>query len=213
MKEKERVLDYLTRTAQGIAVMFGNSCETLVHDMARPGHPVVAIYNSHVSGRSVGSTADIFGGDLGPENESRYIKNDAVNTLAVTNTGHYIKSTTIHYKGPDYHYALGINFDYTGLTPALNLIRELTSTTADLNEHLSKQKQTQLEDIFDECVSAIGKPIVNMKKQDKLQLVALLINNKGFEFQKSVSYVAERLGISRYTVYKYIHEIEDGMTN
>lgn len=209
MKEQERVLDFLKRTAEGMAQTFGSSCETLIHDMAKPGHPIVAIYNAHVSGRQVGSTADIFGGDLGAESSGcEYIQEDAVNTLVVSRTGRYIKSTTIHYQGAGYHYALGINFDYTALIPSVNVLRELTQTTSGLDEHLASQRKLQLDEVFDECVRSIGKPIDNMRKQDKLQLIALLMSRKVFELQKAVTYVAERLGISRYTVYKYIHEIE-----
>ena len=213
MKEKERVLDFLTRTAEALSVMFGSSCETLIHDMSAPGHPLVAIFNSHISGRSVGSTADIFGGDLGAVEAAEYIRKDAVNTYVVTRTGRHVKSTTIHYQGSGYHYALGINFDYTGLVPAVNTLRELTQTSANLDEHINSQRKLQLDDIFDDCVRSIGKPVVSMKKQDKLQLVALLLNRKVFDLQKSVSYVAEQLGVSRYTVYKYIHEIEEGAKN
>lgn len=211
MNEQERVLDFLTRTAAAIAETFGSSCETLVHDMAQPGHPLIAIYNSHVSGRQIGSTADIFGGDLGAENVQVYIQDDAINTLAITNTGRYIKSTTIHYKGKGFHYALGINYDYTRLLPALDVMQDLTQTAAELGEQISSQRRLQLDDEFEECVRNIGKPIVNMKKQDRIQLITLLMNRQFFELQKSVTYVSERLGISRYTVYKYIHEVEDNL--
>lgn len=209
MTEQERVLDFLKRTAAGIAQTFGSSCETLIHDMAKPGHPLVAIYNAHVSGRQVGSTADIFGGDLGAESgEYKYLHEDAINTLVVNRMGRYIKSTTIHYQGEGYHYALGINFDYTALIPSVNVLHELTQTSTELGSHLENQRKLQLDEVFDECVRSIGKPIDSMKKQDKLQLIALLMSKKIFELQKAVTYVAERLGISRYTVYKYIHEIE-----
>ena len=208
MNAKEQALDFLIRTAQALAQTFGNSCETLVHDMSMPGHPLVAIFNAHVSGRTIGSTADIFGGDLGAGNPHDYICQDAINTLAVTNTGRYVKSTTIHYRGEGYHYALGVNFDYTGLLPAAATLRELTQTSADLDEHISNQRQLQLDDVFEECVRTIGVPVARMKKQERMQMVSLLMSKKAFDLQKSVTYVADRLGISRYTVYKYIHEVE-----
>ena len=57
----EEAFEFLDRTARGIAQMFGSSCETLVHDMSVPDHPILSIYNGHVSGREVGSTMDIMG--------------------------------------------------------------------------------------------------------------------------------------------------------
>ena len=59
--DREEAFEFLDRTARGIAEMFGSSCETLVHDMGDPSHPILSIYNGHVSGRTVGSTLDILG--------------------------------------------------------------------------------------------------------------------------------------------------------
>lgn len=214
-KSKEQVLDFMKRTAEAIAQMFGSSCETLIHDMSKPGHPVLAIYNGHISGRQVGSTADIFGDDNGvPEDENWHVEltEDVINSLAITNTDRYVKSTTINYIGKDYHYALGINFDYTILNTAMSTLQDLTSVSVDLNEHITNSTtHTQLEDIFDECVKTIGKPISAMKKNDKIQLIALLMKKNAFSFQKSVIYIAEQLGVSRYTVYKYCHEVEENI--
>ena len=58
---RDQAFEFLDRTARGIAEMFGSSCETLVHDMGVPTHPILSIYNGHVSGRTVGSTLDILG--------------------------------------------------------------------------------------------------------------------------------------------------------
>lgn len=213
-KSKEQVLDFMTRTAEAIAQTFGSSCETLIHDMRKPGHPIVAIFNSHISGRQVGSTADIFGDDNGvPEDEGRKVQlvEDVTNSLAITKTDRYVKSTTINFIGKEYHYALGINFDYTALNNAMTMLQDLTSVSVDLNEHITKSANNQLEDIFDECVRTIGKPISTMKKNDKIQLIALLMKKNAFSFQKSVIYIAEQLGVSRYTVYKYCHEVEENI--
>ena len=47
-----------------------------------------------------------------------------------------------------------------------------------------------------------------MKKNDRVQLIALLMQRNAFSFQKSITYVAEQLQVSRYTIYKYCHEVE-----
>ena len=68
---REEAFEFLDRAARGIAEMFGSSCETLVHDMGVPSHPILSIYNGHVSGRAVGSTLDILGTDREMEPEAR----------------------------------------------------------------------------------------------------------------------------------------------
>lgn len=209
MTQQEQVLDFLKRSAEAIALMFGTTCETLVHDMSRPGHPIVAIYNGHISGRQIGSTADIFGGDLYAEGDRKHFdrSEDDVNTLAITKNGHYVKSTTIHYVGKGYHYALGINYDYTALSAAMPLLESLIRPDRDLTEAVSSVGGGQLEEIFAECVRIVNKPVEVMNKADRVQLIALLDQRGAFSFQRSVIYIAEQMKVSRYTVYKYLHEI------
>jgi len=85
-KTTEQILDYLDRTAQSIAQTFGPSCETLIHDMSKPGHPIIVIYNGHVSGRRTGDTSDIFGGNRYASGDTTHFKPEAdmVNTLVIT---------------------------------------------------------------------------------------------------------------------------------
>ena len=94
---REEAFEFLDRAARGIAEMFGSSCETLVHDMGVPSHPILSIYNGHVSGRTVGSTLDILGTDRELEPEAR--TSDQVNLYATTPSGAQIKSSTFHLIG------------------------------------------------------------------------------------------------------------------
>lgn len=209
MTQQEQVLDFLKRSAEAIALMFGSSCETLVHDMSKPGHPIIAIYNGHVSGRQIGSTADIYGNDSYSEGNHELFSRDTddINTQAITKNGHQVKSTTIQYVGKGYHYALGINYDHTALSAALPLLESLVHADVDLTDAISNGSGNQLELIFADCVKTIGKPIGAMNKADRVQLIALLDQRGAFSFQRSVIYIAEQMNVSRYTVYKYLHEI------
>ena len=92
--KREEAFEFLDRTARGVAEMFGSSCETLVHDMGDPRHPILSIYNGHVSGRSVGSTLDILG--TAKELDDTALVTDFVNLYATTPSGQQIKSSTFH---------------------------------------------------------------------------------------------------------------------
>ena len=46
-----------------------------------------------------------------------------------------------------------------------------------------------------------------MKKENRMEVIRLLKAQNAFSFQKSVPYVAERLKLSRYTIYSYINEL------
>lgn len=60
---QEEAFEFLCRLAQGIASMFGDSCETVVHEMEGERMKNLVIFNGHVSGRSAGSTLSIYGRD------------------------------------------------------------------------------------------------------------------------------------------------------
>ena len=204
--KREEAFEFLDRAARGIAEMFGSSCETLVHDMGVPSHPILSIYNGHVSGRSVGSTKDILGTDRTLDSES--YTTDQVNLAATTPDGRQIKSSTLHLIGEDYNLALGINFDYTSLVFANRILVDLMSARADLQSALWQEGASrQLAEIFDQCVAAVGKPVSAFTKGDRMKVIALLEQSSAFSFRKSVPYVAQHLGVSRYTVYKYLGEL------
>ena len=128
--DRDEAFEFLDRTARGIAEMFGSSCETLVHDMGDPSHPILSIYNGHVSGREVGSTMDILGSVR--ELDQDALVTDFVNLYATTPAGQQIKSSTFHLIGEGYNLALGINFDYSSLVYANRILVDLMSAQADL---------------------------------------------------------------------------------
>ena len=203
---REEAFEFLDRTARGIAEMFGSTCETLVHDMGVPTHPILSIYNGHVSGREVGSTMDIMG--IGLELDEQAATTDQVNLAAVTPDGRQTKSSTFHMIGDGYNLALGINFDYTSLVYANRILEDLMSARSDLRSALWQPGDSrQLADLFEQCAAELGKPLEVFTKADRLKVIALLRERSAFSYRKSVPYVAGRLGVSRYTVYKYLEEV------
>lgn len=208
---RDEAFEFLDRTARGIAEMFGSSCETLVHDMSVPTHPILSIYNGHVSGRTVGSTMDILGAGRALDREA--LVSDQVNLLASTPNGQQVKSSTFHLIGEDYNLALGINFDFSSLVFANRILVDLMSAQADLQSALWQGGDSKrLADIFDECLSAVGKPVSALNKQDRMKVVALLEQKNAFSFKKAVPFVAKHLQVSRYTVYKYLGELAQDET-
>ena len=202
---REEAFEFLDRTARGIAEMFGSTCETLVHDMGVPTHPILSIYNGHISGRTVGSTMDILGTNRELDQEAS--TTDQVNLYATTPAGAQIKSSTFHLIGEGYNLALGINFDYTSLVYANRILVDLMSAEADLQSAMWHGGEGQLKQIFEECLAAVGKPVNVLTKRDRMKIIALLDQKNAFSFRKSVPFVAKRLQVSRYTVYKYLGEL------
>lgn len=205
---RDQAFEFLDRTARGIAEMFGSSCETLVHDMGDPSHPILAIYNGHVSGREVGSTMDILGSVR--ELDQNALVTDFVNLYATTPSGQQVKSSTFHLIGEGFNLALGINFDYSSLVYANRILVDLMSAQADLQSAMWRGGESALKDLLDECIAAVGKPVSALNKRDRMKIIALLDQKNAFSYRKSVPFVAKRLQVSRYTVYKYLGELTGG---
>jgi predicted transcriptional regulator YheO len=199
---REEAFATLDRMAKGIAEMFGSNCETVINDLNDPQHPVLAIYNGHVSGRTVGSIQDVTGVE-----ENLYLDNDVVNLLAVTPSGQQTKSSTFSIKGNDYHFGFGINYDFTALTYANRVLLDLMHTEVDFHSALYKSRDTGISDLFDEAVLRVGKPIREMNKADRLRVIEYLKETDAFSYRRAVPYVSNHLGVSRYTIYKYLNEV------
>ena len=199
---REEAFSMLDRMAKGIAEMFGSNCETVINDLADPLHPVLAIYNGHVSGRTVGSTQDVTGVE-----QDLYLDTDVVNLLAVTPSGQQTKSSTFSINGEDYHFGFGINYDFTPLAYANRVLLDLIHTEVDFHSALYKPRDTGIGELFDAAMLRVGKPVREMTKADRLRVIEHLKGMDAFSYRRAVPYVASHLGVSRYTIYKYLDEV------
>ena len=205
---KKEAFDFLDRMARGIAVMFGEQCETIVHEMDGQKVKNLAIYNGHVSGRTTGSTLSIYGRDTMMDEEDPKVKLylDYVNQMVITSSGKTMKSSTFHFRGEDYHFALGINYDISVMSQMSRIMDGLLRTDATLQTSLFGTGNS-MEEVFESCSEMVKRPFSQMQKADRLSLVSILKVKGFFQMQRSVPYAAERLGVTKYTIYNYLNEL------
>ncbi len=202
---REEALDFLNRIADGLSKTFGRNCETVIHDMNNKQNSIISINNGHVTGRCIGAGLDLLGTHAEVNDFLDGI--DLVNCQGRTSGGNLIKSSTFHLFGDDYHFAFGVNFDYTYLNIAEAAIRELTKVGESLEETMIDLGENKLKSILDECLKVVGKPVPIMGKADRIRVIRLLQEKHAFSFQKSIPIISEELMISRYTLYNYLKEI------
>ena len=205
MEDKE-MFNNLCEIAKMISETFGYHCETVIHDCEHYENFIAAIYNGHVSGRKKGDCVYVTG-DPVPEDAFANIDpgTNYMNCQVVTTGGKTIKSSTVYFKGENYHYGLGINFDissYAGMRDALD---KLISTSTELAEELHSRQS--INQILNESISQVGVPVEEMGKHDRMRVIRMLHERNVFQMQKAVPYVAERLKVSRYTVYNYLRAL------
>ena len=205
---KKEAFDFLDRMARGIAVMFGEQCETIVHEMDGQKVKNLAIYNGHVSGRTTGSTLSIYGRDTMMDEEDPKVNLDLdyVNQMVITSSGKTMKSSTFHFQGEDYHFALGINYDISVMSQMSRIMDGLLRTDATLQTSLFGTGNS-MEEVFEFCSEMVKRPFSQMQKADRLTLVSILKEKGFFQMQRSVPYAAERLGVTKYTIYNYLNEL------
>lgn len=207
--EGNDILDFLKRIADGISVMFGKNCEVVIHDMKKEEASIVYITNSHVTEREVGDKLDFLGTK---ELDVLHRGSDLVNRQGVSRQNHLIKSSTFHIKGDTYHFALGINYDYTNMQMLHSVVGELIQVGEPIDNETEEKDENlegRLEELFEEAVDFVGKPMLYMHKQDRVEMIRYL-NEKGtFSIHKSIPFIACKMNVSRYTVYNYIREIKE----
>lgn len=203
--DKREALDVLRRLSDGLAAMFGNNCEVVVHDMNNFDNSIVHIVNGHVTDRQVGDAFKV----LGLKDVDRFFSGtDLINCRAATPDQRLLKSSTFHVRGDDYHYALGVNFDYTSLAFAAASLGDLTKVGEDIDKALAAPSpERSLEQLFAEALKSNGKPVSMLNKNDRVRIVRFLEERGAFAMQRSIPFISEKLNVSRYTVYNYLKEI------
>ncbi len=193
--------------ASGIAAQFGSDCEVVVHDLSRhPDHTIVAIENGHVSGRKAGDGAShvvieqMQTNDRSPKDHLCY--------LTKTPDGKILKSSTVYIRNSKGKVSgiLAINYDISKLLMVEGAVRELVSTQEPQQAEPEKivNINDMLDDLIQQSVVLVGKPVALMNKEDKVKAIQFLNQNGAFLVTKSGDKIAKYFGISKYTLYSYI---------
>ena len=207
---KESKLKMLKQIAAGLAAQFGPNCEIVVHDLSasQVEHSIVHIENGHVSGRRVGDgpskivMEQLMSGNENPQDQLAY--------LTRTPDGKILKSSTIYIRdtGGKVTGILSINFDISALLMVGNAIGSITATPARAREEQQRitviNVSDVLEDLIEQSVALVGKPVALMNKEDKVKAIQFLSSHGAFLITKSGDKVAKYFGISKYTLYSYI---------
>ncbi|MDQ3397901.1 MAG: helix-turn-helix transcriptional regulator [Deinococcota bacterium] len=108
--------------------------------------------------------------------------------------------------------AFCLNLDLGRLQHARSVLDELTQ-----GQPLeSPEEETPIHDqdvfsilrhIIRQTISETGVPVQAMDREVKIRIVGFLEERKVFRIKGAVDYLAEQLGVSRYTIYNYLEEV------
>lgn len=184
--------------------------EVVIHDLSKIPNSILAIANSQ-TGRKAGDPAtDMLLADAA-QNRVRTRLNYRT-TLA---DGRNLRSTTIaiHDSNGTVFAALCINSDTSAWKAISEIVEHMVGETAmeePATEENFVQTVNELGDlIVDKAIAEQGIPVGLMRKEHKLKVIKGARDSGFFLIRDAADTMARKLGISRFTVYNYLKELED----
>ena len=209
-------LDFLKQLAHGLAVQFGSSCEVVIHDLTGKDldSSIVYIENGHVSDRKTGDGPSGIVLETLRSDPSKV--KDRLAYLTKADDGRILKSSTMYIRNETGRiaYIFSLNYDITPLLAVENTVRDLIKTEQEQQSGIRSagsppRKITHnvnelLDQLIDQAIAEVGKPVALMNKDDKVAVVQYLNNAGAFLITKSGDKVSSLLGISKFTLYSYM---------
>ena len=202
--------ELLERVAKAVAAQFGSNCEVVLHDLAAkdPENTIVAIENGHVSNRKIGTgSSQVALETLESIREGKKDFHDHFDYLTKTRDGRILRSSTVYIKDekgkPEG--ILSINYALTQLMMAESAIGRLVSNGhSEEPQRIPTNVNELLDDLLEQSVQLVGKPVAMMNKDEKVKAIAFLNEAGAMLITKSGDKIAKHFGISKYTLYSYL---------
>ena len=125
-----------------------------------------------------------------------------------THDGRILKCSTVFIRNEhnEVEGIFAINYDITELLMAERSIDSLLNhkATRKSPERIPQSVNELLDDLIEQSVERVGKPVAMMSKEDKIEAIAYLNRAGAFLITRSGDKVSKYFGISKYTLYSYI---------
>lgn len=208
---------YIT-VADIIVKTFGPDVEVVLHDLSTPQHSVVYVANNVVTGRQIGES---FQNLLSKVIRYTTDPGDLVTNFYYKHEGRLIRSSSMLIRDPSGHLvgALCINIDTTRITTQMEALSAMLPGIEA--EHLPQIPDEEIPDIcpvdsnrtvmeimtelVDRIISEV--PESQMNRDRRIELIRFMDQRGVFLVKGAIDRVAEKLGISKVTVYAYLDEV------
>ena len=192
-----------------IAKTFGKNCEVVIHDLSIPQNSVVYTVNNHVTGREIGQSFEHLVKDvlLSKKFDGDY----TANYITIAEDGRKIKSSTALIRDSEDKVigALCINYDLEILNNMKLFLDEFMTAEQEKVETTAEPFDNVMEIVDDLINTIIGNnKVEHLKRKDKIELIYFMDKKGIFLIKGAIEKVAEKLNISKVTVYSYLDEIK-----
>ena len=224
------VIREVSKLVKPLAAALGPRVEVVLHDLSLLPDSIVAVGGSITGRRDGGPGSDLL---LKRLRQGNY--DDLIGYESVSTTGEKLKSSSVFLRN-DAGVAIAclcINTDVSRLSAARDALDLLLSTVGSADSAavpeqssapaasspLAASSETevfaynveQLSDLLlQRAVESVGVLPHKMRKAHKVAVVSDLDDRGFFLLRDSVETAAERLNVTRYTIYNYLNEIREG---
>ena len=208
--QNREILEHYVKAGEIIAEMFSPYLEVIVHDLQVPEHSIIAIFNSHITGRKIGDGTS----DIGYKKLADGLPDKIVNYINQSPTGADMKSSslTIRNKNNEIIGSMAFNFDLSSFANIKEFFETFTKTI--VLDDLPNREQFFLWSVKDEIQQALIKYITShdlhgkvLTRKDKLSVVAFMKKDGHINKKGAITILSELLAVTRPTLYKYIKEL------
>ena len=209
--EDRAILNSYRAVVEGVSALIGNHCEIVLHSLEDLEHSAICIANGHNTNRQKGSPLT----DLALKSLHN-MKTDSVSKpyfTRIKNCG-LMKSVTIAIRNKNQRIigllCININLD----VPLSQFIQALMPSNP-----MGETSSVNFASSVEELVSQTVEHTIEEVNADRLvannnknrQIVVSLFEKGIFDIKDAINLVADRLDISRHTVYLYIRQIKQDL--
>lgn len=212
LKPYSMLVDFLGET-------LGENVEVVLHDLTTNEQEIVAIANAQVSGRVIGDKLS----NLAMyylETKQYLDKEFVVNYKTTGPDGKLLKSGTYFIKEEGQKEPVGmlcINVNISDYEYLESTIKRILGIKDSKDEEFKLENPIEilsspLDEMIDvyiaECLEDMGFPsyflVERLNVQEKIQVVKYLEDKRAFKVKGAIGIVAEKLGVSEPTIYRYL---------
>jgi predicted transcriptional regulator YheO len=216
LKDKQ-TLESIKPIVDGIAKLFGECCEVLLHSFESLDRSIIHIANGHITGRSVGAPITDLGMKIlqdaadptGARSKKTSVKNVTDCYYSKTADGKILRSITILINNAAQKPIgmLCINFN---MSASLSSLLQAFETEKQQEQKTPENFVTNIDDLIKttlrDTIAAINNHN-NIPNHAKNKMIVCELIKKGlFDIRGAIDIAARELSVSRYTIYNYIRE-------
>lgn len=213
--EDARIIDMLRAVVRTMQPIIPGTAEVVLHEIAKLPESIIAIAGN-VTGRAVGDPAtDVLLEAVASGTSQDFLEGYST----VLPDGRTLTSSTTIFRNSAGTpvAALCVNADLGAWDRLRDLVGAMTGSPAPTEpattgtgsgERFAHDVDELASHLIEDTITRVGVPVSLMRKEHKIAVVSRLRERGMFMLKDSVEIVATALGVTRFTIYNYLNELE-----